>query len=46
MPFEPNPTGGANHKFYETPEIVASFDTVRQWLNKNFKKVCTFCNCI
>lgn len=31
--------GGPNVKFYESPETIAQFDTVRQWLQKNCKKV-------
>lgn len=30
--------GGPNVKFYESPETIAQFDTVRQWLQKNCKK--------
>ncbi|XP_035211285.1 SWI/SNF complex subunit SMARCC2-like isoform X1 [Stegodyphus dumicola] len=30
--------GGPNVKFYESPETITQFDTVRQWLQKNCKK--------
>ncbi len=40
--------GSPNTKFYESTEIIAQFDPVRTWLNKNFKKVslhlCTICS--
>ena len=39
MAIEPKDTGGPNTKFYETPEIIAQFDTVKTYLTKNFKKV-------
>ncbi|CAG7713858.1 unnamed protein product [Allacma fusca] len=38
MALEPRSTGSANTKFYETPEIIASFDSVKTWLTKNLKK--------
>ena len=31
--------GGPNIKFFESPETVAQFDSVRTWLQKNYKKV-------
>lgn len=34
--------GGPNVKFYESPETIQQFDTVRQWLQKNCKKVIDF----
>lgn len=39
MPYEMRGSGGPNTKFLETPEIIAQFDSVRTWLNKNYKKV-------
>ncbi|XP_054712292.1 LOW QUALITY PROTEIN: SWI/SNF complex subunit SMARCC2-like [Uloborus diversus] len=30
--------GGPNVKFYESPDTIAQFDNVRQWLQKNCKK--------
>lgn len=31
--------GGPNVKFWESTETIAQFDTVKTWLQKNFKKV-------
>lgn len=31
--------GSPNVKFFETVETIAQFDSVRTWLNKNYKKV-------
>jgi SWI/SNF related-matrix-associated actin-dependent regulator of chromatin subfamily C len=31
--------GGPNHRFFESSETIQSFETVRQWLQKNCKKV-------
>ena len=30
--------GGPNHKFFESSETVAQFETIRIWLTKNCKK--------
>lgn len=35
-------TGSPDPKYYDTNEVVAKFDSVRQWLLKNCKKVCQF----
>ena len=32
-------TGAPDPKHYDSNEVVAKFDPVRQWLNKNCKKV-------
>lgn len=32
-------TGGPDGKYYESSETIAKFETVRQWLVKNCKKV-------
>lgn len=39
MPVEARGTGGANTKFYDSPEVISQFDGVKTWLMKNFKKV-------
>lgn len=33
--------GGPNQRFFEAPETVAQFDSVRSWLTRNCKKVRT-----
>lgn len=35
--------GSPNVKFFETVETIAQFDSVRTWLNKNYKKVGHHC---
>lgn len=32
--------GGACHKYYDDPEVLGRFDSVRSWLSKNYKQVC------
>jgi SWI/SNF related-matrix-associated actin-dependent regulator of chromatin subfamily C len=32
--------GAPDAKYYDTNETIAKFDSVRQWLLKNCKKVC------
>lgn len=39
MTLGPKKDGGPNTKFYESPETIAAFDSVRQWLMKTCKKV-------
>lgn len=31
--------GGPNQRFFEAPETVSHFDSVRTWLTRNCKKV-------
>ncbi|XP_044741345.1 SWI/SNF complex subunit SMARCC2 isoform X2 [Chrysoperla carnea] len=38
MTLGPKKDGGPNTKFYESPETIAAFDSVRQWLMKTCKK--------
>ena len=33
--------GGPNHKFFESQETIAQFDSVKSWLQRNCKKVCS-----
>lgn len=35
----PKKDGGPNAEFFNAPESLQGFETVRQWLQKNFKKV-------
>lgn len=37
----PKKDGGPNAKFFESPEVLAQLDGVKQWLLKNCKKVCS-----
>ncbi len=37
--------GAPDAKYYDTNEMVAKFDTVRQWLLKNCKKVSYLLDC-
>lgn len=39
MPFGPKKDGGPNVKYFESPETLTSLETVKQWLQKNAKKV-------
>lgn len=36
----PKKDGGPNVEFFQSPESMQGFETVRQWLQKNCKKVC------
>lgn len=38
----PKKDGGPNAKFFDSAEILAQLDGVKQWLLKNCKKVCTY----
>lgn len=33
--------GGPNQKFFEAAETVSQFDSIRSWLTRNCKKVCS-----
>lgn len=35
----PKKDGGPNTEFFQSPESMQGFETVRQWLQKNCKKV-------
>ena len=35
--------GGPNQRFFESSETIQSFESVRQWLQKNCKKVSKTC---
>lgn len=35
----PKKDGGPNVEFFQSPEIMQGFEQVRQWLQKNCKKV-------
>lgn len=37
----PKKDGSPNAEFFTAPESLQGFETVRQWLQKNFKKVGT-----
>ena len=39
MSLEPKKTGGPIQKFWDSPEIVTSLESVKGWLSKNAKKV-------
>lgn len=39
----PKKDGGPNAEFFNAPESLQGFETVRQWLQKNFKKVSEWC---
>lgn len=39
MPLEPRNSGAANNKFFDAPEVISQFDSVKSWLMKSFKKV-------
>lgn len=39
MAFGPKKDGGPNTKYFEAPETLTSLEVVRQWLQKNGKKV-------
>ncbi|XP_076034317.1 SWI/SNF- related protein mor isoform X2 [Oratosquilla oratoria] len=38
MAINPRKDGGPNTKYYESPETISQFDSVRTWLMKNAKK--------
>lgn len=39
LAFGPKKDGGPNVKFFESPETLALFDGIKNWLQKNCKKV-------
>lgn len=43
-PLSPRKDGGPNVEFFQSAESMAGFETIRQWLMKNCKKVCV-CVC-
>lgn len=36
----PKKDGGPNVEFFQSPESMQGFEAVRQWLQRNCKKVC------
>lgn len=38
----PKKDGGPNAEFFQSPEMMQGFEQVRQWLQKNCKKVSIF----
>lgn len=41
LTLQPKKDGGPNTKFFESAEVLAQLDGVKQWLLKNCKKVTT-----
>lgn len=39
----PKKDGGPNIDFFQSPESMQGFETIRLWLQKNCKKVCVLC---
>lgn len=44
-PLSPRKDGGPNIEFFQSSESMAGFETIRQWLMKNCKKVMCVCVC-